>query len=183
MQISESQLVSLRDLSLQFEVMPLLKQCEEIIERFKLNKKLFDLGKNVEISYPNTWPHFCTSFPSGLPVNMPRLKQLHLTGKYSDVDIYIEGHGLVAQPHRIILGLWSAPFAKVRRLNMCTSVSCFLSLTLIFLVYNRKCTIPVRGKDWMVSWQFFSLGYKNQQTFSRILQDFCSPQGIHSWYL
>lgn len=114
MQIPESQLVSLRALSLQFEVMPLLKQCEEIIECFKLNKKLFDSGKNVEISYPNAWPHCCTSFPSGLPVNMPRLKKLHFTGKYCDVDIYIEGHGLVAQPHRIILGLWSAPFAKVR---------------------------------------------------------------------
>lgn len=115
-QIPESHLVSLGDLSLQFEVLPLLKQCEEIIEHFKLNKKLFDSGKNVEISYPNTWPHCCTSFPSGLPVNMPKLKQLHLTGKYSDVDIHIDGHGLVAQPHRIVLGLWSAPFTKVSNL-------------------------------------------------------------------
>ncbi|WKA09250.1 hypothetical protein VitviT2T_026915 [Vitis vinifera] len=122
-QIPESQLVSLRALSLQFEVMPLLKQCEEIIERFKLNKKLFDSGKNVEISYPNAWPHCCTSFPSGLPVNMPRLKKLHFTGKYCDVDIYIEGHGLVAQPHRIILGLWSAPFAKMFTNGMSESIS------------------------------------------------------------
>lgn len=113
-QIPESQLVSLRALSLQFEVPPLLKQCEEIIDRIELDKKVFDLDKNVEISYPNTWPHCRTSFPYGLPVNMERLKQLHLTGKHSDVDIYIEDHGLVAQPHRIVLGLWSAPFAKVR---------------------------------------------------------------------
>ncbi|KAJ4835845.1 hypothetical protein Tsubulata_046687 [Turnera subulata] len=111
-QISESQLRSLWDLSKQFEVMPLVKQCEETIERFKLNKKLFDSGKNVELSYPNSRPLCCTIFPSGLPVNAQMLKQLRLTGEYSDVDIHIEGYGLVAKSHKVILSLWSAPFAK-----------------------------------------------------------------------
>ena len=93
--------------------MPLVKQCEEIIERFKLNKKLFDSGKNVEISYPSSRPRCGTAFPSGLPVNMQRLKEFQLTGKYSDVDIHIEGHGLVVRSHKIIFGLWSVPFTKV----------------------------------------------------------------------
>lgn len=113
MQILESQLNSLRALSLKYEVMPLVKQCEEITERFKLNKKLFDSGKNVEISYPSSKPHCGIAFPSGLPLNMQRLKQFHITGEYSDVDIYIGGHGLVAPSHKIILSLWSVPFFKV----------------------------------------------------------------------
>lgn len=52
-QIPESQLNPLRDLSFQFKVMSLVKQCEDCIERFKTNKKLFDSGKNVEICYPD----------------------------------------------------------------------------------------------------------------------------------
>ncbi|KAF8410311.1 hypothetical protein HHK36_002838 [Tetracentron sinense] len=111
-QILESQLGPLRDLSSQFEVIPLVKQCEEIIERFKLNKKLFDSGKNVDISYPSSQPH-CTVFPSELPINVRRLKQLHSTGEYSDVDIYIDGHGHVSRSHKLVLSLWSAPFTKM----------------------------------------------------------------------
>lgn len=83
------------------------------MERFKLNKKLFDSGKCVELSYPCTRPHCCTAFPFGVPIDVLRLRQLHSTNKYSDVNIYIEGHGLIAQSHKIILSLWSLPFAKV----------------------------------------------------------------------
>ncbi|XP_059634394.1 BTB/POZ domain-containing protein At2g30600 [Cornus florida] len=122
-QIPESQLSSLRALSLQFEVISLVKQCEEIIARFKLNKKLFDLGKNVEISYPSPRPHCGTAFPSGLPVNMQRLKQLCSTSEYCDLDIYIEGHGLVAHSHKLILSLWSVPFAKMFTNGMSESIS------------------------------------------------------------
>ncbi|CAL5439201.1 unnamed protein product [Camellia sinensis] len=103
--------------------MPLVKQCEEITERSKLNKKLFDLGKNVEISYPSSKIHGGTTFPSGLPLNMQRLEQLLITGEYSDVDIYIGGHGLVAQPHKIILGLWNVPFLKMFTNGMSESIS------------------------------------------------------------
>ncbi|KAM7521310.1 hypothetical protein LguiB_020272 [Lonicera macranthoides] len=122
-QISESQLSSLRSLSLQFEVNTLVKQCEEIIERFKLNKKLFDLGKNVEISYPSSQPHNGTTFPSGLPLSRHRLKQFQLNGDYGDVDIYIEGHDFVARSHKVILSLWSAPFAKMFTNGMSESIS------------------------------------------------------------
>ncbi|KAI7989554.1 BTB/POZ domain-containing protein [Camellia lanceoleosa] len=122
-QILESQLNSLRALSLKYEVMPSVKQCEEITERFKLNKKLFDSGKNVEISCPSSKIHCGTTFPSGLPLNMQRLEQLLITGEYSDVDIYIGGHGLVAQPHKIILGLWNVPFLKMFTNGMSESIS------------------------------------------------------------
>lgn len=103
--------------------MSLVKQCEQNIERFKLNKKLFDSGKSVELSYPSTRTHYCATFPLGLPVNIQKLRQLLITGKYSDVNIYIEGHGLVAQAHKVILSLWSAPFAKVRQINSCVASS------------------------------------------------------------
>lgn len=90
-----------------------MKQCEEMMERFKLNKKLFDSGKSVELSYPSSRLNSSTVFLNKLPVDVRRLNGSHLTGDYSDVDIYIEGHGLIAQSHRIILGLWSSPFTKV----------------------------------------------------------------------
>lgn len=96
--------------------MSLAKQCEETMERFKLNQKLFCSGKKVELSYPSTRPHCGTTLPS-LPVSSQRLKQLQLTGQYSDVDIYIEGYGLIAQAHKIVLSLWSVPFAKVSQLH------------------------------------------------------------------
>ncbi|KAK9109413.1 hypothetical protein Sjap_017473 [Stephania japonica] len=112
-QVLEAQLSPLRDLSLQFEVMSLFKQCEEIMNRFKLNKKLFDLGKRVEISHPSSRSQHCTIFPNELPINVQRLNQLLLTRKYCDVDIYLDGHGLVAQAHKIVLSLWSAPFTKM----------------------------------------------------------------------
>ncbi|KAJ6336677.1 hypothetical protein OIU76_006534 [Salix suchowensis] len=122
-QISEAQLGSLRALSLQFEVMPLVKQCEETAERFKLNKKLFDSGKSMELSYPSFQPHCCMAFPSQLPINVKRLKQLQLNGDYSDINIYIEGHGLVAQLHKVILSLWSVPFSKMFTNGMSESSS------------------------------------------------------------
>ena len=81
-------------------------ECEEPIERFKLTKKLFDSRKNVEIYYPNSQPHSSDpAFPSGLPANVQRLEQLYMTGEFSDVDISIEGHGLIARSHKVIHGL------------------------------------------------------------------------------
>ncbi|GAB2300447.1 hypothetical protein Dimus_038613 [Dionaea muscipula] len=112
-QISELQLGSLRDLSLRYEVMPLVKQCEEIIERCKTNKKLFNAGKNVELSYPNFVPCCSTAFPLGLPISAKRLKQFYSDGVFSDVDVYIEGHGLIGSSHKIIISLWSIPFMKM----------------------------------------------------------------------
>ncbi|XP_065881581.1 BTB/POZ domain-containing protein At2g30600 isoform X2 [Euphorbia lathyris] len=122
-QISESQLVSLRALSLRFEVVLLAKQCEETLDRFKLNKKLFGSGKNVELLCPNSRPHCSSTFPVGLPVNVQKLKKFQSDGDYSDTSIFIEGFGLVARPHKVILSLWSFPFAKMFTNGMSESSS------------------------------------------------------------
>ncbi|KAJ7966968.1 BTB/POZ domain-containing protein [Quillaja saponaria] len=127
-QLPQSQVCSLRALSMEFEVKPLVKQCEETMERYKLNKRLFDSTKDVELSYPNTLLHCCSNLPIGLPLNSQRLKQLQSTGEYSDVNIYIEGHGHVARTHKIILSLWSTPFAKMFTNGMSESVSSDVSL-------------------------------------------------------
>ncbi|KAL6982604.1 hypothetical protein U1Q18_015992 [Sarracenia purpurea var. burkii] len=121
--ILESQLNSLKALSLKYEVTSLVKQCEEMTESFKLNKKMFDSGKNVEISYPICKPHCGTSFPSGFPLNTQRIEHFLITGEYSDVDIYIGGHGLVSPVHKIILALWSVPFFKMFTNGMNESIS------------------------------------------------------------
>lgn len=91
--------------------MPLAKQCEEIMERHKLDDKLFDFAKNIELTYPCIGPHSST-LPS-LPVSIDRLRELRLSGQYCDVNIYVEGYGFVVRAHKIVLGLWSIPFAKV----------------------------------------------------------------------
>ncbi|AES98295.2 BTB/POZ domain-containing protein At2g30600 [Medicago truncatula] len=125
-QIPQEQLDSLRALSLQFQVMPLVKQCEEVMERIKVDNKLFDTGKNVELTYPCIGPH-CSTLPS-LPVSIQRLVQLKLSGQYSDVNIYIESYGFVARVHRIVLSLWSIPFAKMFTNGMSESMSSEVTL-------------------------------------------------------
>lgn len=89
------------------------RQCEEMMERFKLNKKLFDSGRSIEISYPSSRLNCGNVFLNKLPIDVKRLNDFSLSGEYTDVDIYIEGHGKVARSHKIILGLWSVPFTKV----------------------------------------------------------------------
>ncbi|CAN1781860.1 BTB/POZ domain-containing protein At2g30600 [Linum perenne] len=122
-QVLESQVELLLALSSQFEVMPLARQCEELLERCKVNKKLFGTGNSVELCYPNSRPHSCTMFPAGLPVNQRRLSELHSACQYSDLNIFIEGYGLVAQPHKVIISLWSVPFAKMFTNGMSESSS------------------------------------------------------------
>lgn len=121
--VPESHLSSLKTLSLRFEVSSLVKQCDEMMERFKLNKKLFDSGKSVEISYTSSRLSRPAVFLNKLPLDIKRLNSFLLTSEYSDVDIYVEGHGQVAQSHRIIFGLWSAPFTKMFTNGMTESVS------------------------------------------------------------
>lgn len=100
-------------MSVQFQVYPLIKQCEEITERFKMNKKLFDSGKKVEISSQNYQEWQSGSLPGKVPVAVNNLMKFLVTGEHSDVNIYVEGHGLVARSHKLILSMWSSPFAKV----------------------------------------------------------------------
>lgn len=91
----------------------MIKQCEEIIERFKTNKKLFDSGKKVEIASIGSEEWQSGAFPVEVPVMVRNLKRFLTTGEHSDVNIYIKGQGLVARSHKLVLSLWSAPFRKV----------------------------------------------------------------------
>lgn len=118
-----SQLSSLRTLSLHFEVNSLAKKCEEFIERFKLNKKLFDSAKSIEILYPSSRPHYGESFPSGVPVDINKLKRFYVTGEYSDVEIHIEGYDTFFRSHKVLLSLWSVPFTKMFTNGMSESMS------------------------------------------------------------
>ncbi|CAM8919035.1 unnamed protein product [Rhodiola kirilowii] len=122
-QITESDLGSLRDSSMHYEVSSLLKQCDEIIKGIKMNKKVLDPSKNVEISYPSCGPHCSTTFPFGLPLNAHKLYEWYSSGKYCDMEILVDGHGLVARAHRIVLGLCSAPFTKMLTNGMRESIS------------------------------------------------------------
>ncbi|KAF6162645.1 hypothetical protein GIB67_013259 [Kingdonia uniflora] len=85
MQTLGPQLGPLRDLGIQFEVVSLVKQCEEILEFFKRNKKLFESGNKEEILHPCSLPQRCVVFPFELPINA----------------------------HKLILSLWSIPFMKM----------------------------------------------------------------------
>ncbi|XP_073011736.1 BTB/POZ domain-containing protein At2g30600 isoform X1 [Typha latifolia] len=126
-QIVEKQLNSLRDLSIQFKVSPLIKHCEEIIERFKTSKKLFDSGKKVEITNSGYQIRQFNVFPFEVPVDVQKLKYCLETGEHSDVNIYVDGYGLVARSHKVILSLWSAPFAKMFTNGMIESSSSDIS--------------------------------------------------------
>ncbi|KAL3505492.1 hypothetical protein ACH5RR_035333 [Cinchona calisaya] len=147
-QIPESHLSSLGALSQRFEVVSLTKQCEQIIERFKFNKKLFDSGKCVELSHPST-QHCGAAFPSGLRINVQKLKQIHLEGEYCDVDICIEGHGLIARAHKIVLSLWSIPFTKMFTNGMSETAASMICLkdvsfdaflVMLEFIYNGQLT-------------------------------------------
>ncbi|CAL9106583.1 unnamed protein product [Musa textilis] len=127
-QIVEWQLGPLQELSLQFKVIALVKRCEEIMDRFRKNKKLFDSGKKVEITNPNSQVRQFGIFPCEVPLDMGKLKHFLATGEHSDIKIHIEDHGLVVQSHKLILSLWSAPFAKMFTNGMVESSSSYIYL-------------------------------------------------------
>ncbi|KFK23322.1 hypothetical protein AALP_AAs74635U001200 [Arabis alpina] len=128
-QILESDLTPLRDLSSTFEVMPLVKQCEENIDRLRLSNKAFDPCKIVELSYPISHPLSGFMFPTAFPADVCKLKMLYSTGEYSDIKIYLSDHGLTFQSHKVILSLWSVAFAKMFTNGMSESHSSKICLT------------------------------------------------------
>lgn len=112
-QIVEWQLNSLLELSSQFKVKPLVKRCEEIIDCLKMDNKLSESSKNVEVSSSGSQAHQFDYFPFKAPVSVQKIKQFLANGEHSDINIYVSGQGLVAQAHKLILSLWSMPFAKM----------------------------------------------------------------------
>lgn len=104
----------MRDLSSSFEVMPLVRQCEEYINRLKLSDRASEPCKRVELSCPISQPLSGFMFPTAFPADVAKLKKFYSSGEYSDVKICLSDHGLTFQSHKVILSLWSVAFAKVR---------------------------------------------------------------------
>ena len=109
----------MRDLSSSFEVMPLVRQCEEYINRLKLSDRASEPCKRVELSCPISQPLSGFMFPTAFPADVAKLKKFYSSGEYSDVKICLSDHGLTFQSHKVILSLWSVAFAKVRKLSLC----------------------------------------------------------------
>eukprot|EP01018_Ginkgo_biloba_P004223 Gb_09011 [translate_table: standard] len=112
MQVLESELIALSELSEEFGVESLVVQCEQMKDAFKDTS--FDGDHKLELMHTNP-VHFLRhrpAFSSDIPIDVQKLEHLLQTGEYSDVDVYIEDYGLVARVHKLVLSVWSAPFAK-----------------------------------------------------------------------
>lgn len=113
-QIAESQLNSLLELSLKFEVKPLVKHCEEMLDCFtKLDNDLSVSSRDLEVSSSGSQAHQVDYFPFKAPVSVQKIKQFLASGEHSDINIFISGQGFVAKAHKLVLSLWSMPFAKM----------------------------------------------------------------------
>ena len=123
-QIAEWQLDSLLQLSLQFQVKPLVKRCEEMLDCLTMmDNELSASSKNLEVSSSGSQAHQVDYVPFKAPVSVQKIKQFLASGEHSDINIFVSGHGLVAQAHKLILSLWSMPFAKVHLCSHIISVS------------------------------------------------------------
>ncbi|KAJ8540866.1 hypothetical protein K7X08_001682 [Anisodus acutangulus] len=155
-EILESDLCSFKSLSLQYKVMSLVKQCEEILEQIISNKQLVDSAQLVDISYPS-WLQCSKTFPYGLPIDRERLERFLLTGEYSDLDIYVGVHDIVLRSHKVILGSWSTPFTKMFTNGMRESVSSVVCLKdvpleafqimLEFIVLQNTSRVTLKGME------------------------------------
>lgn len=113
-QIAEWQLDSLLELSLQFNVKPLVKRCEEMLDYLtKMDNNLSVPSRNLEVSSSGSQAHQVDHFPFKAPVSVQKIKQFLASGEHSDINIFVSGQGLVAQAHKLVLSLWSMPFAKM----------------------------------------------------------------------
>uniref|UniRef100_A0A804R245 BTB domain-containing protein n=1 Tax=Zea mays TaxID=4577 RepID=A0A804R245_MAIZE len=112
-QIAEWLLSSLLELSSQFKVEPLMKCCKEIIDCLEVDKKPSDSGKILIVSKGRLQDHRFDSCPLKAPLNVQKVAEFLANGEHSDINIYVNGHGLVAKGHKLILSLWSVPLAKM----------------------------------------------------------------------
>ena len=129
-QIAEWLLSSLLELSSHFEVKPLVKCCEEIIDCWEVDKKLSESGKILKLSSSGFQDHKFDSFPLKAPVDVQKIGQFLANGKHSDINIHVNGHGLVAKGHKLILSLWSVPLAKVHSFS-------FFNYCVIFKIWSH----------------------------------------------
>jgi hypothetical protein len=90
-----------------------VKCCEEIMYSLKMEKRLSESGKYLKISNNRIKSQHLDSFPLKAPVDLQKIRQFFENGEHSDINIFVNGHGLIARGHKLILSLWSVPFAKV----------------------------------------------------------------------
>ena len=111
--LSGFQLEALSELSEDFGVQSLVVQCEQMKDA--LREKLLRKDHKLELfhSIHITFLRNCPDFSFDMPIDVKKLEKLLEIGEYSDIDIYIEGHGLVVQAQKLVLSVWSAPFSKV----------------------------------------------------------------------
>ncbi|XP_006664953.1 BTB/POZ domain-containing protein At2g30600 [Oryza brachyantha] len=112
-QISERQLNSLLELSSRFKVKPLVMRCEEIIGCLKINDTISLSSKKLQLSSSGSQAPQFDYFPFKAPLNTQKVEQFLVNGEHSDVNIHVNGHGLVAHAHKLILSLWSVTFDKM----------------------------------------------------------------------
>uniref|UniRef100_A0A0D9WFC6 BTB domain-containing protein n=1 Tax=Leersia perrieri TaxID=77586 RepID=A0A0D9WFC6_9ORYZ len=112
-QISKWQLISLLQLSSQFKVKPLVMCCEEIIGCLKMNDTGPTSSENLQLSSGGSEAHQFDYYPFKTPLNTQKIEQFLVSGEHSDVNIYVNGHGLVAHAHKLILSLGSVIFDKM----------------------------------------------------------------------
>ncbi|PKU59660.1 BTB/POZ domain-containing protein [Dendrobium catenatum] len=157
--VVESQFDSLRDLSVQFQVLSLIKRCNEISDCFKTARKLFDSGMKVEIFSSTCEVQQSGLFPLEEPAVVGNLKQFLANGEHSDVNIYVEGHGLVARSHKLILSMWSTPYAKMFTGGMVESKSADVTfrdvsseafLAMLHFMYNGELEIENDKMDYLL---------------------------------
>jgi hypothetical protein len=104
-----------------------VKCCEEIIISLEVDKNFSASGKLLKLSSSGFQDHKFGSSPLKGPINSQKIGQFLANGKYSDINIYVNGHGLVAKGHKLILSLWSMPLAKVDSFSFFTSCVRFKS--------------------------------------------------------
>jgi hypothetical protein len=100
-----------------------VKCCKEIINCLEVDKKPSDSGKILEVSKSGLQDHKFDSSPLKAPLNVQKVGEFLANGEHSDINIYVNGHGLVAKGHKLILSLWSAPLSKVHTFSFMNPVS------------------------------------------------------------
>ena len=105
LKVSEFQLGALSELSEEFGVESLVVHCEQMKDALKDTPLRKDHKLELLHSSPVTFLRNCPTFSSDLPIDVQKLKILLETGKHSDVDVYVEGHDLVVQGHKIVLSV------------------------------------------------------------------------------
>ena len=79
----------------------------------KMDNDLSVSSRNLEVSSSGSKAHQVDYFPFKAPVSVQKIKQFLASGEHSDINIFVSGQGFVAKAHKLVLSLWSMPFAKV----------------------------------------------------------------------